>query len=98
LWSQSSELNILHREYGQNVIIDNGKGGTIVPLSYHLYIYYQYRIKQSFQIAFLQQQQKSRCEYWIVTETTWFNLGPEAKPVENYCPKPLLYPNGEVKG
>lgn len=53
LWSQTSEfINILHQECGQNVIIDNERGGNVVPLSYNCNIYYQHSIKIVFQILF----------------------------------------------
>lgn len=49
LWSQAREfIQMFHQEYGQNVIIDNERGGNVVLLSYSCNIYYQYTIKNSF--------------------------------------------------
>jgi hypothetical protein len=46
LWSQASKfINILYHEYGQNCIIDNERGGNVVPLSCNCYIYYLCSIK-----------------------------------------------------
>ena len=49
LWSQASKfINILYHEYGQNCIINNERGGNVVPLSCNCYIYYLCSIKICF--------------------------------------------------